>query len=112
MIYKKWDIVLVPFPFSDQTITKKRPGLILSPNAVINYKFDILITFMTSNLSSPHRIGDYHIQNWKEAKLPKPTLIRMKFATIEYTIIIKKLGSLTRKDQWGFKKEFKSFFNL
>jgi mRNA interferase MazF len=31
--YKFGDIVLVPFPFTDQTTTKKRPAIIVSSNA-------------------------------------------------------------------------------
>lgn len=33
MIYKKWDIIIVPFPFSDLTANKKRPAFIISPEA-------------------------------------------------------------------------------
>ena len=32
--YNKGDIVLVPFPFSDQTATKKRPAVIISSDRV------------------------------------------------------------------------------
>jgi mRNA interferase MazF len=28
--YERGDIVLVPFPFSDQTTTKKRPAVVIS----------------------------------------------------------------------------------
>jgi mRNA interferase MazF len=31
--YKFGDIVLVPFPFTDQTTAKKRPAVIVSSNA-------------------------------------------------------------------------------
>ena len=112
MIYKKWDIVLIPFPFSNQKTIKKRPGLILSPNTVINKKFDIVIAFMTSKISSQSRLGDYLLLDWKKANLPKPTMTRMKFATVEYSIILKKLGHLTKKDQKEFQGKLKSFFDL
>lgn len=112
MTFKKWDIVLLPFPFSDQKRIKKRPGLILTPNEAIQNDFDILISFMTSNLKSPPRFGDYLIKDWQNSNLPKPTMIRMKFATIEYGIIIKRLGKLTQKDQYGFNLELKAFFKI
>jgi len=30
--YKRGDVILVPFPFSDQTTIKKRPAVIISSN--------------------------------------------------------------------------------
>jgi mRNA-degrading endonuclease toxin of MazEF toxin-antitoxin module len=30
--YERGDIVLVPFPFSDQTTTKKRPAVVVTSN--------------------------------------------------------------------------------
>lgn len=96
-IYKKWDIILVPFPFTNLTTTKKRPALIVSPNEC-NDESDVVIAFITSKMDLEHRIGDYKIQEWLEANLPKPSMIRMKFATIEKKIIVKKFGRLRAKD--------------
>ena len=89
MIYNKWDIVLVPFPFTDLKTLKKRPALIVSPDEY-NKNLDVVIAFITSNLDSEYRIGDYKIQNWQESNLPKPSMIRMKFATVDKSIILKK----------------------
>lgn len=33
--YKRGDVVLVPFPFSNQTATKKRPAIIISSDAYL-----------------------------------------------------------------------------
>jgi mRNA interferase MazF len=60
--YKQWDIVLVPFPFTDLSTTKKRPGLIISPNEY-NKSNDIIIAFITSNLLSESKYGDFIIKN-------------------------------------------------
>ena len=90
--YKKWDIMLVPFPFTDLSTNKKRPALIISPDSY-NTLFDIVVLFITSNISSAERPGDYLISNWEEASLPKPSMIRMKFATIDKSIIIGNLVS-------------------
>ena len=107
--YKKWDIVLLPFPFTDLTAAKKRPGLIVSPDEY-NDKSDVIIAFITSKLDLEQRFGDYRITQWKQAGLPKPSLIRMKFATIAKGIIIKKLGRLTSKDTASFRNLLVDFF--
>ncbi len=109
IIYKKWDIVLVPFPFTDLSTTKRRPALIISPNQH-NTGNEIVITFITSKLSLKGRMGDHLIIKWSEAKLPKPSLIRMRFATIDKQMIVKKIGRLVLEDIEEFKKQLSAFF--
>ena len=109
MTYEKWDIVLVPFPFTDLSAAKKRPALIISPNNYNEYQ-DVIIAFVTSKLNIQHRIGDYKIREWKESNLPKPSMIRMKFATIDKSIIIKTLGRLHKNDSKKFGRSLIDFF--
>lgn len=35
-IYNRFDVVVVPFPFTDSSITKRRPALIISETNVFN----------------------------------------------------------------------------
>jgi len=109
MNYKKWDIVLVPFPFTNLTTIKKRPALIISPNEN-NIKFDVVIAFITSKLDFEYRIGDYKIQEWEKSNLPKPSMLRMKFTTVDKSIIIKTLGKLSENDAKEFRKLLIDFF--
>ncbi len=46
----KWDIVLVPFPFTNLKSAKRRPALIISPGTYNQYE-DIVIAFITSKSS-------------------------------------------------------------
>ncbi|MBS4029336.1 MAG: type II toxin-antitoxin system PemK/MazF family toxin [Ignavibacteriales bacterium] len=107
--FEKWDIVLVPFPFTDLTTTKQRPALIISPNEYNQFD-EVVIAFVTSQLHSPLRVGDYHIKHWQTAGLPKPSLIRMKFATLHNSVIIKRLGNLNEEDKIAFGKLLLDFF--
>lgn len=109
MNYKKWDIVLVPFPFTDLSAVKKRPGLIISPNEY-NGDQDVVIAFVTSKIDTHHRMGDYKIREWEKSSLPKPSMIRMKFTTIDKSIIIKTLGRLQKKDSDEFSQALINFF--
>ena len=110
MSYNKWDIVLVPFPFTDLSTTKKRPALIVSPDQ-FNAEYDVVIAFITSKLDQENRIGDYSIKEWHKSNLPKPSMIRMKFATVDQSIIIKKLGRLSTNDANAFKQLLLDFLN-
>lgn len=108
-VYNRWDIVLVNFPFTDLSAVKKRPCLILSTDD-FNKSSDVIAAYITSNIPDDKRIGDYMINDWMEAGLPKPSLIRMKIATIDKSIINKKIGSLNQYDIKRFKKVFQDFF--
>lgn len=109
--YNTWDIVLVPFPFTNLRTTKRRPALIISPDKY-NMGPDIVILFITSNVSTFGRTGDHIIKKWKESGLPKPSMTRMKFATIEQSIIIKKIGNLHKSDRDTINKKFVNFFDF
>ncbi|MDA3788968.1 MAG: type II toxin-antitoxin system PemK/MazF family toxin [Desulfobacula sp.] len=109
MIYKKLDVVLIPFPFTDLSATKKRPGLIISPDQY-NKNLDVIIAFITSKLDTPHQLGDYKIMKSEKSGLPKPSMIRMKFATIDKSIIFKTLGSLHEPDSKKFTQSLINFF--
>lgn len=110
--YDKWDIILVPFPFTDLSTSKKRPALIISPDVYNQNSPDLIIAFITSRISAEKKYGDFLIKYWQDANLPKPSMIRMKFATINKSIIVKKLGCLTKKDRKNFKKLFFRFFKM
>jgi mRNA interferase MazF len=111
MIYDQWDIVLVRFPFTDLTSYKKRPGLIISPYEY-NSGRDVIIAFITSNLKLKSMMGDYIIHDWQESGLPKPSMIRMKFATLDRRIIYKRLGRLTDSDIRRFGKALVKFLTV
>ena len=92
--YKFGDIVLVDFPFSDQTGTKRRPAL------VIQYDFDddVLLARITSK--PKESISDIQIGDWKGSKLLFPSTIRMgKLAAISATLIERKIGDLPVTDK-------------
>lgn len=101
--YKKWDIILVPFPFTNLSSIKKRPGLVISPDDY-NKGMDIVILFITSKIDREKKIGDYLIEKWEESALPKPSMILMKFATIDKSIIIKKLAEWQMLILQSFRK--------
>ena len=111
MIYEQWDIVLLPFPFTDLKSSKKRPSVIISPKSY-NSNQDVVVLFVTSNMNTSPKTGDYKIKEWKASDLPKPSLIRMKFATIDRDYILKKIGSLQEEDISSIKQVITDFFSL
>ncbi|MBN2764719.1 MAG: type II toxin-antitoxin system PemK/MazF family toxin [Bacteroidales bacterium] len=91
MKYKKGDFVIIGFPFSDLSITKKRPALIIS-NDTVNNTGDYLMVQITSkirndSLSLPINKSDF--VNGKE--LPLKSCIRLhKIFMLSESLIISK----------------------
>lgn len=89
MKYKKGDIVIIGFPFSDLSRTKKRPALIIS-NDTVNKTGDYLMVQVTSkthndSLSLPINKSDF--VNDKE--LPLQSCIRLhKIFLLNESLII------------------------
>ena len=102
--YKFGDIVLVPFPFTDQTINKKRPAVTISSEAYNQEHADIIIMAITSQVSAKSRLGEVTIREWKEAGLLLPSIIKPIIATIEKNLILQKLGQLKDSDRQALQQ--------
>lgn len=103
MAYQFGDIVLVPFPFTDQSATKQRPGVIVSNAAYHQARRDVVLMAITSQLRGS-AFGDILMQDWQAAKLLKPSAIKPIFATLDHTLVIKTLGKLSQRDQQSLKQ--------
>lgn len=104
-IYKPFDIIVIPFPFSDKLEQKKRPALVLSSEE-FNSKSQHQVTAMITSAKQSEWPFDTPINNKKHAGLPIDCLIRMKFYTADQSIIIRKAGSLSKADQKSFRENF------
>lgn len=106
-IYKKFDIIVVPFPFTDKASTKRRPALILSNENSFNKIAKHCIMVMITSAKHSCWPLDVNISEYEKSGLPNPSIIRMKFFTLDNRLIIKKLGRLSEKDQKYLNKSFK-----
>ena len=97
--YNFGDIVLVRFPFTNLEAAKQRPAVIISSQLYNETKPDIILMAITSRIRNPFAPGEEKIENWKEAGLIKPSILKPLIATIEKEQIIKILGKATFRDQ-------------
>jgi len=56
--YKFGDIILVPLPFTDQTISKKRPAVVVSSDEYNAGRADLIIMAITSRLHQVNKLGE------------------------------------------------------
>lgn len=97
------NVILVPFPFTDQTGTKKRPAVIVSNAAYNQERRDVVIMAITSRVG-PAAAHEALIQDWQAAGLLKSSVMKPVIATIEQPLIIKRLGTLSARDQAALRK--------
>ena len=91
-MFDQKDIVLIPFPYSDLTLSKKRPALIIS-NEKINKMQDRICCLVTTK---PHK-DDLLITEdcFEEGALPFKSFIKPhRIFTIHEGIIIKKFCTI------------------
>lgn len=112
MTYKLFDVVVVPFPFTDQATEKKRPALVLSDFATFNdVTENCVLAMITSAKNSPWPL-DTKIGCIEKAGLPAPSIVRMKLFTLDSRLIRKKIGGLSGKDQEAVKNNLKNLLSL
>ena len=92
------DVVLVPFPFTDQSGTKKRPAAVVSSHDYNTNRPDIVIMAITSQVRQPLAYGEAMIANWQAAGLIKTSVLKPVFTTIEQGLVIRTMGTLTTTD--------------
>jgi mRNA interferase MazF len=89
MPYEFGAIVLVPFPFTDQSASKRRPAVVVSNRAYNARRLDVVVMAV---------IG------WQSAGLLKPSAVKPVFATLEQRLLIRQLGFLAAADQTALRK--------
>ncbi|OAN52452.1 type II toxin-antitoxin system PemK/MazF family toxin [Magnetospirillum moscoviense] len=81
--FNAWDIVKVPFPYTDRPVRQRRPALVVAANDIQRCHGLLWVLMITSaeNRSWP---GDVEIIDLLGAGLPAPSVVRTaKIAVIE-----------------------------
>lgn len=92
------DVVLVPFPFTDQSGSKKRPAVVVSSARYNASRRDIVIMAVTSQVRQPLGFGEAMVPDWQTAGLVKPFVLKPVFTTIEQRLVLRTIGRLAEDD--------------
>jgi mRNA interferase MazF len=95
--FERGEIVLLPFPYTDQSGTKRRPALILSSDAYNLRRTDLIVAPITSNVTG-RQPDDTVLSDWVAAGLLKPSAVKGILGTVEQTLVVRKLGRLSAAD--------------
>ena len=97
MICEPWQVVIVPFPFTDRAQTKRRPALVLSQTR-FNRRGHSILSMITSTGHEPWP-GDTPLTDLASAGLPHPCLVRLKIFTLDNRFILRRIGILAAADR-------------
>jgi mRNA interferase MazF len=98
MTYEFGEVVLVPFPFTNQSTQKKRPSVVISSREYNTTRPDLILIAVTSQVKTPLLFGEMMIADWQAAGLFKLSVIKPVITTIQIDLVIKSLGKLISTD--------------
>ncbi len=91
--FVKGDIVIIPFPFSDLSDSKRRPALVLA-NLQGN---DIILCQITSQNTSDNLAISLNSEDFISGSLPVNSFIRSnRIFTADKNIIVRKVGTINK----------------
>ena len=106
MVCDPWDVVIVPFPFTDGPGAKRRPALVVSPST-FNQESGHSVMAMITSASHSRWPGDIPLDP-SLLNLSKACVIRMKFFTLDNRLILRAAGKLPA----GERRQVRSFLDL
>ena len=95
-VYRQGDVVLVPFPFTDQSGGKQRPAVVLSGDAYNRDHPDLILAPITSQLL--HAPDEVSLTDWSSAGLVKPSVVKPVLSSFDSRLVRRRLGALPASD--------------
>ena len=104
---KPFDVVVVPFPFTDRTASKRRPALVMS-SAAFNSTSRHSVLAMITSAEQSRWPGDLPISDLGSAGLASDCLVRLKIFTLDQRLIVRRAGTLAATDQKTLRSSWKT----
>ena len=83
-VFEAWDVVKVPFPYTNRPVRQRRPGLVLRSGEREGIIPHLLWVLMITSSENRGWHGDVEISDLVISGLPAPSIVRTaKIATIE-----------------------------
>ncbi|MEQ7155526.1 type II toxin-antitoxin system PemK/MazF family toxin [Brevundimonas aurifodinae] len=99
MISEFGDVVVVDFPFTDQSAAKRRPAVVISAANYNRQRPDVILLAITSKIDRALMEGDVLISDWRTAGLLKPSAFKLVIGTFSKASITGRLGHLGDADR-------------
>lgn len=104
MICERYTTIVVPFPFADIPILKRRPSVVVSGRA-FNRLNNATVVAMITTAEGSMWPSDVLLTDLETAGLQVHCLVRWRFATIPNGLILKEIGKLGKFDRLACERE-------
>ena len=111
MTYKPYDVLVVPFPFTDSAAVKRRPALVLSADQFQDRAGHLVLAMITSRENRGWPL-DVELTNLKSAGLPHASVVRMKLFTLDERFVLSKAGRLAEFDRRAVQRSLRLLLPL
>lgn len=106
------DIVLIDFPFSDRSATKRRPALVVSSSLYHQSYPDIILVPITSRAKMRSQKFDYQLKDWKTYGLARRSTVKMVIGTFEPSLLLGRLAKVSPQELGGVLKRLVKIFGI
>lgn len=97
-LLQPFTIVVVPFPFVDRAVARRRPALVVSCEA-FNAGHPALVLAMITTARASDWPSDVVLQDWRDAGLTVACRVRFKLFTLDVALVLDQRGVLSSRDQ-------------
>ena len=106
---RPFDVVVVPFPYSDRLAEKRRPAVVMSGPA-LQANFSLVWLAMVTSADNRGWDCDVAVSDLRSAGLPSASLVRpVKIATVDADRVLRRIGRLAQKDAHAVARKFGEF---
>ena len=95
---ERFEVVVVPFPFTDRAADKRRPALVLSRADAFNRGAGHSVMAMITSAGGAAWPLDVPLSDLASAGLPSPSFVRMKLFTLDHRFVLRRAGRLASRD--------------
>lgn len=106
--YSRGNVILVPCPFSDLSITKVRPAAVVHD---VHPSHDNLIVSLTSRTSALLP-GEFVLADWAGAGLNVATAVKRGIYTVHPSLVVKTVGQLSAQDLQKLEQSLRGWLGL
>ena len=108
--FNQYDVVVVPFPFTEKLASKRRPAIVIShPESMGEGR--LILAMVTSSQHEPWP-QDVLVRDIEAAGLTIPCRIRFKVFTLDCELIVRTLGHLSKQDKASVQSSLRKVFTL
>ncbi len=103
MTFERFDVAIVPFPFSDRQATRRRPALVVSDQGFNRTHGHVILAMITTarDRSWP---SDTEITDRNAAGLKARSVVRLKLFTLDNDLLVKRIGALAEADRTNVRR--------